>query len=548
MIRPSSLLLAIGVASIPAVGRAQCNAAPPAAGRLLTYAFDPVVSPAATVLHVTLAFTGNAEGIESLELPSHWVHETTHAVSNLRVVSTGATLLGESDARTRTVRFSANAPVVVTYDLAKDWDGPLVSPRQFDPVVMPEYFEINGDNALVHPTLDGDVPVTAIFDWRHLPANWTLATSFGGSANADDRCQSFTGHWRAVEDAVFAAGDFRIHRFQIGRRDAVLAIRGQWTFTDDAVVTDLQRVVGLVRDFWHDDDFPYFLITWKPYDTDHGSGDGSGFTNAFWIYMSRLDSLSTQLTQISHEAFHAWNTRRLSTSAARDPNIGWFHEGFTTYYADVLVARAGLLSLPTYVKNTNRDLRQVATSASPYVRGRVIALWLDGEIRRRSNNAESLDDVMFALRRDAAAPLTQARILETIDRFVSPDVRRRLELALPTGGSVPVPDDAALGPCAHVSVDTVPTFDLGFDLAASRAARRVIGVKPDGPAFVAGLRDGQVLVGSSVYMDHPDTPAKITVLADNARRVIEYYPRGPSMTAPQFHLDSDASADRCRPR
>lgn len=35
------------------------------------------------------------------------------------------------------------------------------------------------------------------------------------------------------------------------------------------------------REFWHDDNFPYFLVTLKPFDNDSGQGDGSAFTNAF---------------------------------------------------------------------------------------------------------------------------------------------------------------------------------------------------------------------------------------------------------------------------
>jgi hypothetical protein len=95
------------------------------------------------------------------------------------------------------------------------------------------------------------------------------------------RCQSYSGPWSGVRQALFAAGEFRIHRFQVGARPAVLAIRGEWTFSDDEAITDIQKAVGIVREFWHDDNFPYFLVTLKPFDNDSGQGDGSAFTNAF---------------------------------------------------------------------------------------------------------------------------------------------------------------------------------------------------------------------------------------------------------------------------
>jgi predicted metalloprotease with PDZ domain len=490
------------------------------------------------VLHVTLQFPGGPEGVEPVELPAHWAGETLHGVTNLRALSADTSVSAG-----HIVRHPPNQPVVLAYDVVKDWTGPFRHPMQFHGVLMPEYLEINGDNALVHPKLTGQTMVTVNFDWQRLPKSWALATSFGTSAGPDDRCQSYSGPWRAVEDALFTAGDFRIHRFQIGRRPAVLAIRGQWTFTDDEVIADIQKVVGIVRDFFHDDNFPYFLVTLKPYDTDRGSSDGSGFTNAFWLYMSRLDPFSTQLTQLSHEAFHAWNPRRMGVPDGDEKSTDWFHEGFTRYYADLLVYRAGLLPLTTYVENTNRDLHDYPTSTSAYVRGRVFALWLDQEIRKNSDQKKSLDNVMLDMVREGDQGFTLARILETAGRYISADARGQLERAVKQGASLPAPDDA-LGPCAHVSMDQMATFDLGFNLAASRDANTVTGVIPDGPAFKAGLRDGQTLAGVSVYNNQPEKLARFTIQTAEGRQTLEYYPRGKAITVPQYHLTGQGCIGR----
>jgi hypothetical protein len=50
----------------------------------------------------------------------------------------------------------------------------------------------------------------------------------------------------------------------------------------------------------------------------------------------------------------------------------------------------------------------------------------------------------------------------------------------------------------------LPAYDLGFDIAQSEAMHRVNGVDQNGPAFAAGLRDGQPLTGFSFYKDNPD--------------------------------------------
>jgi predicted metalloprotease with PDZ domain len=533
------LILVLLPVTATSIAIAQRDSTPSAKPRSLTYIFDPTVTTSNTILHVTLKFQGGSQGTEEIELPSYWNGQANH----LRVLSADTTISDASAANIKIVRFPPESSVVITYDLIKDWDGPLVQPLQFHTVVMPQYIEINGDNALVHPKFEKLSPVIVSFDWQKLPKDWALATSFAVSTGPEDRLQSFTGAWRYVDNALFTAGDFRIHRFQIREKPAILAIRGQWTFTDEQAITDIQKVVGIVRDFWHDYNFPSFLITLKPFDREHGSSNGTAYTNAFWMYMSSKDPFSTQLTQLSHEAFHAWNVKRMGVSPANAGDIEWFHEGFTEYYAQLLVYRAGMMELPAYLENVNRDLRNYPDSNSPYIRGRILALWLDAQIRKDSNHKSSLDNVMFDMVREADKPLTLSRILETTNRYLSPDARHQLDQAIKQRANISAPDDAALGACSQfrVSVDEVPIFDPGFDLVASKAAGRITSVREDGPAFKAGLRNGQQINGSSVYNNQPDKIAKIGIVTEVGTQTIEYYPRK-TVKVPQYHVDQAAYA------
>jgi hypothetical protein len=91
-------------------------------------------------------------------------------------------------------------------------------------------------------------------------------------------------------------------------------------------------------------------------------------------------------------------------------------------------------------------------------------------------------------------------------------------------------------------VDEVQTFDLGFDLNASTAAGSVTGVEPGGPAFLAGLRNGQRLSGRlSVYNNQPDKPAIVTVQTTEGRQAIEYYPHGTPIAVMQYHFERQAA-------
>jgi len=182
------------------------------------------------------------------------------------------------------------------------------------------------------------------------------------------------------------------------------------------------------------------------------------------------------------------------------------------------------------------------SSNDPYVRGRVIALWLDGAIRRESRGEHSLDDVMFDMVRTGDQPITLARILDTAARYLSADGRGVLQRAVVDHGGLPAPDQApSIGGCVRPYLQDLPTFELGLDLASSRATRQITSVVEGGPAFEAGLRDGQSLASVSVNKGDPDRLAKFTIHTGAGDRQITYYPRGKAVAAWQYRLDQSGT-------
>jgi predicted metalloprotease with PDZ domain len=75
----------------------------------------------------------------------------------------------------------------------------------------------------------------------------------------------------------------------------------------------------------------------------------------------------TLLGLISHEYFHTWNVKRLKPAEflrydyTREnyTELLWFFEGFTSYYDDLMLVRAGLLDAPRYLKLLARTLNGV---------------------------------------------------------------------------------------------------------------------------------------------------------------------------------------------
>src|SRR5260370_22594002 len=192
----------------------------------------------------------------------------------------------------------------------------------------------------------------------------------------------------------------------------------------------------------------------------------------------------------------------------------WLAGGFSVYYADVLLLRAGLLSLPEYVERVNRRIREYESSPVknrtnkeivnryaensvdelPYVRGPIVALWLDGQIREQSRNKLSLDAVMLTLARQGtenpAMELSSERVLRVARKYLNRTSRKKLLRLVEEGVSIPIPDFPK-NPCIRLASEELPLFDLGFDGDVLRSKKLVAGVRGEREAFKAGGGHGQ---------------------------------------------------------
>ena len=546
----SKILLTVLIASLSLDTRlafAECQFNDTTSKGAITYRFSLEEAPSGRQLAITTAFRAEAGRPTVVSVPSD-------LISDLHIVGSKGDLQRDSSGQT-TVSIAKSGVVSLSYLLRNGWSGPLIQPHQFQPVILSQYAEVTGDKALVWRKDDQQATVTVNFDWQALPPTWALATSFGVASPVTtgrseettsahrERCQTYTGPWTRVNQALFAAGDFRLHPFKIGPKPGILAVRGNWAFSDAEAAEEIGNTVRLVRDFWHDDAFPFFLVTLQPFDQDHGSSDGTAFTDAFWMYVSRKDNINGLLSQLAHESFHAWNPLKMGyLSIIENEKIKWFKEGFTEYYAQKLTYAGGERSAQQVVTSTNRDLLAFSSSTNEYVRGRVIALWLDATIKEHSQSQHSLDDVMFRLVRGRKQPLTEERIYAAIQPYISVAQLSALKKAADQGGDLSLPTTIpGLGNCYHAVYGEFPTFNLGLDFTKSRAAKMILGLDPSGPAYKAGLRNGQPLVAWDIDRGNTERQATVTLQIDGQERKISFSPRGAPKMAWQYLLEDGKS-------
>lgn len=224
-----------------------------------------------------------------------------------------------------------------------------------------------------------------------------------------------------------------------------------------------------------------------------------------------------------------------------------------------MLLRSGLLSLPEYIERTDGRIRDYYSSPVknlsnkeivaryaedsvnqlPYVRGPILALWLDSQIRKQSRNKVSLDTVMLTLVRQASEQppleLNSQRVTQVAGKSLSRKSRKMLYGFVQDGVAIPIPDFPK-NPCVDLATEAVSQFDLGFDSDVLRSKNLVSGVRQDSEAFKAGVRDGQQVFGMSIYWGDVTKPVKLTVSSPVGPQRIEYFPKGNTVPIPHYHL------------
>jgi predicted metalloprotease with PDZ domain len=239
-----------------------------------------------------------------------------------------------------------------------------------------------------------------------------------------------------LADSPILIGNPTVYEFTVDGKKHYLVNEGEGGVFDGArAAKDLEAIVREHRRMWGP--LPYDKYLFLNLLVEAGGGlehkNSTVLMGSRWLTRTRRSYISW-LDLASHEFFHVWNVKRL-----RPVELGpfdyenevhtkslWIAEGVTEYYADLAVHRAGLMtrdeyldslsdrieelqttpgrlvqsaemaSFDAWIKYYRPDENSINTSISYYTKGSVVALLLDARIRKATNGARSLDDVMKA--------------------------------------------------------------------------------------------------------------------------------------------------------
>lgn len=296
-------------------------------------------------------------------------------------------------------------------------------------------------------------------------AHWSVATGLA----SEKTTRAGFGTYRAASydelvDCPVEMGPFWSARFTACGVPHRLVVAGAApSFDGERLLADTRRICEEGIRFWHGAEAPpytQYLFLLNVVDDGYG---GLEHRNSTALICGRRDlprqgeakapeGYTTLLGLISHEHFHTWNVKRLRPAelARYDyaqenyTRLLWFFEGFTSYYDDLLLRRAGLIDDAAYLRLVTKTINQVLqtpgrlvqsvadasfdawvkyyrqdentpnATVSYYTKGSLVGLCLDLALRREGRT--TLDDVMRALwARCDAGPMTEDDLLAVLE-------------------------------------------------------------------------------------------------------------------------------------
>jgi predicted metalloprotease with PDZ domain len=286
-----------------------------------------------------------------------------------------------------------------------------------------------------------DIPSTVTFV---KPADWEIATALDYSNGGKRDCSFSQTVFKAkdydqlVDAPIMAAPELQTRCFdQEGATYEVVVVSNR-AFAMDSLQEATKKIVKVQTDFFGE--VPYKHYTFLYYAPTFmqmpsmGQGALEHMNSSAYLMMHQPWAQFKEggLRIISHEFFHLWNVKRIHstllgpfdyTKGVRTSSL-WLSEGITDYYAHALLARNGLISSSHFLGDVRewfnnyrrskpaltKSLEELSREESDfdmenavvlYTKGPLVGLMLDLEIRTRTDNKRSLDDVMLALNREA---------------------------------------------------------------------------------------------------------------------------------------------------
>ena len=386
-------------------------------------------------------------------------------------------------------------------------------------------------------------------------ARWQCATSLRPvKVDAQGFGSYIADNYDEVADSPVEMGTFWSAQFEAGGVPHRFVVTGAPpSFDGDKLIADTRAICETQMRFWHGDKVgkagkrgggkpPHDRYVFMLNAVDDGYG-GLEHRHSTALICTRRDlpqrsvkkqpeGYTTLMGLISHEYFHTWNVKRMRPAefARYDyaqenyTQLLWFFEGFTSYYDDLLLRRAGRIDDATYLRLVNKTINQVQQApgrlvqsvadasfdawvkyyrqdeqtpnqtVSYYTKGALVAMCLDLTLRREGHG--TLDDVMRLLwTQSGGGPISEADVAAALETVGGRSYADELAQWAHTAGELPLSELLRAHGVATLDDAAQRAQVLGLRVAEAGGSVQVKVVLRGGAAEKAGFSANDEWIG-----------------------------------------------------
>ncbi|HVL48356.1 MAG TPA: PDZ domain-containing protein [Candidatus Thermoplasmatota archaeon] len=267
------------------------------------------------------------------------------------------------------------------------------------------------------------------------PRGWRVST---GLPSVRGRPNVFRAEgYDHLADCPFEIGTHDLLRFTVEGKRHAIAVYGRGNLDKKVLVADVKAIVRETAALFGGLPYKDYLFILHLAPKGAGGLEHANSTTLLWDRFGFRPRKRYEefLALVSHEFFHTWNVKRIRPESLgpfdytkeNHTRLLWAMEGLTSYYDPLLCVRAGVWSeeryrdylaetiqklrtqpgrfaesleessFDTWIKFYRQDENYVNAGISYYLKGELLGVVLDLEIRRRTRGRRSLDDVFRLL-------------------------------------------------------------------------------------------------------------------------------------------------------
>ncbi|MCF7797350.1 MAG: PDZ domain-containing protein [Lentisphaeria bacterium] len=388
-----------------------------------------------------------------------------------------------------------------------------------------------------------------------LPPQWsTISTSlepFHVPGNT-----TFTAHdYDELVDSPLELGNQHEISFLVDGKPHVIALYGLSNYDDAKLVQDFTKIIQVEKALWGELPYDHYLFI-----LHLGTGGGGlEHKNASVMFANRWSFTDQKayhrlLSLVAHEFFHTWNIKRLRPAGLGPFNYDeeaytknlWLVEGFTSYYDEFLLLRAGFYepedyfravtghmnnlegrpgryhqsltesSWDAWIKYYRSDEHSKNSTISYYNKGALVGLLLNLKILETTDGEKSLDDLMRVLYerhyKKADAPYAYTDVIQAINQLTGQDFNDFFTRYV--AGTDPLPYAEYLD-FAGLRLDTAATDSsawLGITARDQNGQIMVRQVLENSPAWEFGMNMGDEIIAVNGFRTRQFPPEILSEL------------------------------------